>query len=399
MIVDVDQGLTKTFADKPTRGLSSNVASMVHELPETGTSEMSDAENVHNGGMSRRVSEVNDLLQAMEIVPETAKTSFAEKLAQENAWPIERAEAALREYRRFLLMAWVSPGMVVPSKDVDEAWHLHLTHSRHYWEVLCGTILQKPFHHEPSLGGEAEDARHGDAYGRTLSLYEHLFDEEAPRDVWPRGCGCAERTTDRSVVLASAPFIPIAIFGLFAAVIAWAGGHDTIALIIAIGTIAIAGLVTAADASEKRDYEERAERTRRENARRSEQRTHYGIEPGTADLADRLARARKETAAASATSRVKPAPYRAPRSSRGGSSRSSSMDRSGDDASSTFAAILASDDGSSSHSSHSSHSHSSHSCSSHSSHSCGSSSHSCGSSSSSCGSSCGGGGGCGGGGD
>jgi hypothetical protein len=360
-------------------------------------SEMSDASNVRNGGMSRRVSEVSDLLLKMVIVPPAAATDFVGKLASEHDWTRDRAQRAYDEYVRFLLMAWISPDMVVPSHDVDQAWHLHLTHSRHYWDVLCGTILQRPFHHEPSLGGEHEDARHGDAYSRTLALYAYVFDEEAPHDVWPRGCTCGRTDTPKEVVLASSPFIPIALFGGVAAAIAWGSGYRWMALAIIVITVGIAAFVTSWERSEQEDYELRAERTRRDRAAREARTAPRPVEMDRAEIAAQLERARERTRSTSSSKLVKPIPYGSGRT-RGGSSsssRSSSYDRSGDDAGATFAAIMAADSASAGDShSHGHSSHSSHSCSSSSSHSCSSSSssHSCGSSSSSScgGSSCGG---------
>jgi hypothetical protein len=392
MMTLVDQGQIMTFADRPKGRPSPDVASMVHAIPEMGTSEMSDAENVQNGGMSRRVSEVNDLLQTMEIVPTAAETTFAQKLADENGWPIARAEAALREYRRFLLMAWVSPDMVVPSKDVDEAWHLHLTHSRHYWEVLCGEILRKPFHHEPSLGGHAEDARHGDAYARTLALYEHLFDEAAPEEVWPRGCTCGAVAGNEGVVLYSSPFIPVFLFGAAAALVAYLSGSEYVALFIVVAAFGVAALASASQAHDERDLQMRAQAAHDRREFESRQRTHYGIGTDPEDLSAKLKKAKDDTRKTSSSKMAKPSPYGRSRGGRG-SGRSAAMTGSGDDAGTSFAALLSSDDGSSSSHSHGHSSHSGHSCSSSSSHSCSSSSsHSC--SSSSCGgSSCGGGGG------
>lgn len=378
---------------------------MAHALPETGMSEMSDATNVRNGGMSRRVSEVGDLLLKMAVVPPDATVDFVDKLAREHGWGRDRAQRAYDEYLRFLLMAWVSPDMVVPSHDVDQAWHLHLTHSRHYWEVLCGEILQRPFHHEPSLGGEAEDTRHADAYGRTLALYEHIFDETAPLDVWPRGCGCHEAVREpvRDVVLASTPLAPIILLGGAMGISCWALGGGWITLVIALGTVALCILASHLNAAEREEEERRAYRERRDRIREEGFRRAKPVEVDPAVLSTKLEEMRERTRAASASSRVVPKPYRSSRSSRGyGGSRT--YDRSGDDAGASFAMLMAtssSDTGSHSHShshsSHSSHScssssHSSHSCSSSSSHSCSSSSssHSCGSSSSCGGSSCGG---------
>lgn len=368
---------------------------MVHVIPEMGMSEMSDASNVRNGGMSRRVSEVSDLLLKMVIVPPAAATDFVGKLASEHDWTRDRAQRAYDEYVRFLLMAWISPDMVVPSHDVDQAWHLHLTHSRHYWDVLCGTILQRPFHHEPSLGGESEDARHGDAYSRTLSLYAYVFDEEAPTDVWPRGCACSEPIAVREVVLASSPFIPVTLFGAVGAAIVWGSGYGLAALAIIVGSLALATFVTSMANDERRDEELRAERRMRDRQARDARPTTQRVELDREQIAAQLARAQAATQASSSSRLVKPIPYgRGHNSRRTSSDRSSTYDRSGDDAGASFAAIMAADASSSSDShSHGHSSHSSQSCSSSSSHSCSSSSssHSCSSSSSSCGgSSCGG---------
>lgn len=406
MITSVDQGLYQTLRQTPDRMAPADVASMVHEIPEMGMSEMSDASNVRNGGMGRRVSEVRDLILQMAIVPPSAATDFVGKLAQEQEWPRERAQRAYDEYLRFLLMAWVSPGMVVPSHDVDQAWHLHLTHSRHYWDVLCGEILQRPFHHDPSLGGNDEDARHGDAYRRTLQLYAFLFDEEAPTDVWPRGCTCAVEQP-REAVLASPAWVGILIFGMIAALMVGYAVHPFAGIVVGLGTVAVSALIASSEADERRRQE-----------RSASYRTHSTTSwsPGvssTGPTSFRHAPTRSTAKTSTGSGRT----------STTSADKSSTMSSSGDDTSLAFLAVMASSDASastgshgsgshshgSSHSSHSdsssSHSSSSHS-SSHSSHSCGgsSSSHSCGSSSSSsCGgssSSCGGsscgGGGCGG---
>jgi hypothetical protein len=124
-------------------------------------------------------------LAAMRIEPAGAATTFTAKLAREHRWAPDVAEQVMEEYRRFLYLARVADHPVSPSAVVDKAWHLHLTYSRHYWDVLCGQILHRPLHHEPSLGGGAEDARHRDQYQRTLQLYRQAFGEEPPAAIWP----------------------------------------------------------------------------------------------------------------------------------------------------------------------------------------------------------------------
>ena len=372
---------------------------MIHDIPEMGTPEMSDAMNVHNGGMSRRVSEVGDLILEMAIVPDDAAVDFVGRLAKDQEWPRQRAQRAYDEYQRFLLMAWVGPTMIVPSHDVDQAWHLHLTHSRHYWEVLCGEILQKPFHHDPSNGGESEDGRHSRAYERTLALYRHLFGEEAPMDVWPRGCTCVDAHDETQVpngtVLASSPLIPVILFGGVLTTLAWLLGHPWMTGSLVVLSIVFAIMAVGAERADREDRER--------------------IRTGGLHRSPSVTREPDDLSGPSYARPVRSTSYSTGRSSgrrddAGAGGKTAASDSSGHDSSLAFLAIMASDDASASSQS-TSHGHSSsskqssssdhssgHSSSSHSSHSCSSSSssgHSCGSSSSCGGSSCGGGG-CGG---
>jgi hypothetical protein len=123
-------------------------------------------------------------LVSLRVEPEGAEITFTAKLAHEQGWRRARAEAVFEEYRRFLYLAATAREPVSPSEAIDRCWHLHLTYSRHYWDVLCGTILQRPLHHDPSLGGPAEDARHAEQYRRTLDAYRAAFGEEPPAAIW-----------------------------------------------------------------------------------------------------------------------------------------------------------------------------------------------------------------------
>lgn len=116
-------------------------------------------------------------------------------LAEENGWSLERALEVSREYRRFLFLAAGGGPELTPSRAVDKAWHLHLTYSRHYWDVLCKEILGKPLHHEPAAGHASDDALHADQYERTLALYEATFGP-APTDIWPRPTPSADEAPE-----------------------------------------------------------------------------------------------------------------------------------------------------------------------------------------------------------
>lgn len=124
-------------------------------------------------------------LRGMHIELKGAALSFLARLARENGWSPAYAEAVIEEYRRFLYLAATGRHPVAPSEDVDRAWHLHLTYTRHYWEVLCAQMLGRPLHHEPTAGGRDEAARHRAQYEATLWLYRETFGAPPPADIWP----------------------------------------------------------------------------------------------------------------------------------------------------------------------------------------------------------------------
>jgi hypothetical protein len=110
---------------------------------------------------------------------------FSARLARENGWARPFAERVVEEYRRFLYLAMTAGHPVTPSVQVDQAWHQHLTCTRSYWDDLCGRVLGRPLHHEPTKGGTAEGEKFVDWYARTLDSYRAAFAAEPPRDVWP----------------------------------------------------------------------------------------------------------------------------------------------------------------------------------------------------------------------
>lgn len=90
----------------------------------------------------------------------------------------------VEEYRRFALLAATAGHPVTPSDAVDQAWHLHLSYTRDYWERFC-PLLGRPLHHEPTAGGPAEQHRFFDQYADTLLAFEQAFGTVPPADIWP----------------------------------------------------------------------------------------------------------------------------------------------------------------------------------------------------------------------
>jgi len=118
------------------------------------------------------------------IGPDTAVLSFRDRLARENRWMPDYARRVIREYYRFCFLAMTAGHEVTPSDQVDQAWHLHLTYTRDYWERFCPEVLGAPLHHGPTAGGQDERARYYDQYAETLKSYQEAFNEAPPPDIW-----------------------------------------------------------------------------------------------------------------------------------------------------------------------------------------------------------------------
>ena len=123
-------------------------------------------------------------LETHTIGPPDASLTFADRLARENRWSIEHANRVILEYKRFCYLARTAGHQVTPSDAVDQAWHLHLTYSRDYWETFCPQVLGADLHHGPTAGGQVERTRYYDQYAATLKAYEMAFGEAPPADIW-----------------------------------------------------------------------------------------------------------------------------------------------------------------------------------------------------------------------
>ena len=137
--------------------------------------------------MSIQHSDLLARLDAFSLDEPGVSLPFTHRLARENGWSEPFAARVVREYKRFVFLAMAAGHPVTPSDAVDQAWHLHLVYTRHYWEVMCRDLLGRPLHHGPTLGGSTEAAKFDDWYARTLESYRRLVGEEPPGDIWPPG--------------------------------------------------------------------------------------------------------------------------------------------------------------------------------------------------------------------
>lgn len=124
-------------------------------------------------------------LSCYTVGPAGAALSFERRLARENGWTPAQAARVMDEYRRFAFLAATAGHEVTPSDAVDQAWHLHLTYTRDYWERFCPEVLGTSLHHGPTEGGAGERHRFFEQYARTLQSYERAFGAAPPPDIWP----------------------------------------------------------------------------------------------------------------------------------------------------------------------------------------------------------------------
>ena len=135
--------------------------------------------------MNRNHTDLLNQISKFEIDHGGETLRFADRLARENGWRRDYAQRVVDEYKRFIFLAMTAGHQVTPSDQVDQAWHLHLTYTRSYWDELCGKTLGRPLHHDPTRGGSTENEKFHDWYERTLESCEHAFGERPPADIWP----------------------------------------------------------------------------------------------------------------------------------------------------------------------------------------------------------------------
>jgi hypothetical protein len=124
-------------------------------------------------------------IKAFELNDPQATLSFTDRLARENGWTLEYSLRTILEYKKFIFLICCAKHPLTPSDQVDQVWHLHLIYTRSYWIDFCEHTLHQQIHHGPTQGGLAEQGKFTDWYLKTKELYQHLFEQEPPADIWP----------------------------------------------------------------------------------------------------------------------------------------------------------------------------------------------------------------------
>lgn len=101
-------------------------------------------------------------------------------------WSRARADAAEREYRRFLYLMKKYPNeLTAPSMEVDRFWHQHILDTAKYARD-CQSVFGYFLHHNPYLGlslAGDDDALRLSAGQRMRELYDAAFGEPVPDGV------------------------------------------------------------------------------------------------------------------------------------------------------------------------------------------------------------------------
>ena len=119
-------------------------------------------------------------ISTYSLPDDSAGLSFLEQLRAQQGISRKTALRGIEEYRRFVFLSATGDGRSVPSRAVDAVWHLHLTHTRDYWQRFVPDVLQgRELHHTPGkVPGHKTD------FADTVRRYEMTFGEAPPKGIW-----------------------------------------------------------------------------------------------------------------------------------------------------------------------------------------------------------------------
>ena len=126
------------------------------------------------------------IMNNLDLEPIVVKVMDAEK---SNGWTSDFTYRVAEEYRHFFLLCLERRQeinhLIVPSKQVDTFWHLHILDTQKYIED-CRNCFGSILHHFPYFGirGNQDAINLREAYYKTLILYRSKFGMTAPPDIW-----------------------------------------------------------------------------------------------------------------------------------------------------------------------------------------------------------------------
>jgi hypothetical protein len=95
-----------------------------------------------------------------------------------HAWTIERADAAVGKYKKWLLLQRKYERVVLsPGREVDTVWHFHILDSRAYIRDTA-RIFGRYLHHYPYFGITAGTAKAKEELSKTRRLFRAEYRED-----------------------------------------------------------------------------------------------------------------------------------------------------------------------------------------------------------------------------
>jgi hypothetical protein len=117
--------------------------------------------------------QAKDLSDSLRFIDNLDLTNLKIKLQTQNGWTRDKSETAEMWYKRFLILRLKYPDVeLVPNKEIDEIWHLHILDTKKYSND-CLDIFGTFFHHSPSYGKRKLSKE----FEITESLYRAEFGE------------------------------------------------------------------------------------------------------------------------------------------------------------------------------------------------------------------------------
>lgn len=124
--------------------------------------------------------DLQNLDQVKHIIDSLDLQSVIDRLTRVEKWPEEEAVAVVKQYRRYLFLRKKYPNQVLPpSKEIDEAWHAHILHTRAY-RRFCKQVFdhteEQFLDHNPAED-EQSAAQFSQFFKQTQALYKKEFGE------------------------------------------------------------------------------------------------------------------------------------------------------------------------------------------------------------------------------
>lgn len=114
------------------------------------------------------------IIQELDLEPIIVKAMDAE---EGYGWTLNHALNIAEEYRKYLTLCLEFPNdAVVPARDIDDFWHLHILDTQKYQED-CQNIFGYFLHHFPYFGmrGEQDAQNLKTAWEASCQMYQKRF--------------------------------------------------------------------------------------------------------------------------------------------------------------------------------------------------------------------------------